>query len=286
MLRDPLVHFLAVGGCLFAFFLWRGDGDAPGRIVVTRAQVEQVIQTARLLEGREPTPAEVEALVEPFVREEVLYREALALGLDENDDEVRRRLVEKMQYLTEDIADPEPPTEDTLRAFYDSAPERFRIPERVTFDQVFFSPSQRGGALEEDVAEGLARLRAGAAPDEVGDRTPLESRLTDAERDRVRILFGDALTDAIFAATPGEWTGPYRSDFGLHLVRLVARSDSRLPAFDEIESEVRRVYAETRRQEANEAAYAEMRARYEVDIEWPGAGRDHPRAGLAEPDAP
>jgi len=273
MLRDPLVHFLAVGGCLFAFFLWRGNDEAPDRIVVTEAQVEQVMQTARVLEGRDPTPAEVEALLEPMVREEVLYREALALGLDENDDEVRRRLVEKMQYLSADIADPEPASDEALRAFYDSAPERFLIAERVTFDQVFFSPSQRGDALESDVAEGLARLRAGAAPAEVGDRTPLESRLTDAERDRVRILFGDTLTDAIFAAAPGEWIGPFRSDFGLHVVRLVARSAARQPAFDEIEDEVRQVYAETRRREANEAAYAEMRARYDVEIEWP-AGAD------------
>lgn len=276
MLRDPLVHFLAAGALLFAFFLWRGDPQAPETIVVTADQIEQVRRSATLLEGREPTQSEVEALVEPVIRDEVYYREALALGLDANDDEVRRRLIEKMRYLTEDIADPEPATEVELREFYDKDPARFLIPERVTFDQVFFSPSQRGEALDADAAAALERLRAGADPGELGDRTPLEDRLVDADGERVRILFGDDLTAAVFTAEPGDWLGPYRSDFGLHLVRVVERSEARQPAFDEIEDQVRQVFGEERRQAANEAAYAEMRSHYDVEVEWPDAPATEP----------
>lgn len=269
MHRDPLVHFLAIGACLFAFLFWKSDREAPERIVVTAAQVEQLRQASTLLEGRPPTRAELEALIEPVIREEIYYREALALGLDEDDDEVRRRLVEKMQYLSQDIADPEPASADELREFFASAPERFLIPERVTFDQVFFSPGQRGDALEADVARALEGLRAGGSPADFGDRTPLESRLVEAERERVSILFGDALTSAVFAAEPGVWLGPFASDFGLHVVRLVERTDARQPAFEEIENEVRRVFADERRREANAAAYADMRSRYDVAVDWP-----------------
>jgi hypothetical protein len=271
MLRDPLVHFLAAGAALFAFFIWRGDASAPERIVVTGAQVERVRQAAALLEGREPTSAELEALLEPMIREEIYYREALALGLDQNDDEVRTRLIEKMRYLTEDIADPQPASVEELQAFYERDPARFMIPERVTFDQVFFSPSQRGEGIEGDVAQALEALRSGAPPAEVGDRTPLESRLVDAGRERIAILFGEALTAAVFSAEPGVWLGPYRSDFGLHLVRLVERSAARQPPFAEIEAQVRETFGEDRRRAANEAAYRDMRARYAVEIEWPEA---------------
>ena len=209
--------------------------------------------------------------VEPLVRDEVMYREALALGLDENDDEVRRRLIEKMTYLTQDLADPEPSSEATLREFYEANPDTFTIPALVSFDQVFFSPGTRGDALEADVAAGLAALRAGSTPAEVGDRTPLRESYDDAPREQVAVLFGYELADALFETAAGEWTGPFRSDFGLHVVRLRGRSDARLPPYDEIAARVAEQYGAERRREANERAYREMRARYDIIIEQPAA---------------
>jgi hypothetical protein len=272
LLKDPLVHFLLIGAAMFALFLWRGEagGDAE-RIVVPAERVQQVSQTAAVVQGRQPSRAELEQLVEPVIREEIYYREALALGLDVNDDEVRRRLVEKMQYLTEDLADPEPASEAELIAFFESAPERFAIPALVTFDQVFFSPNVRGESLDADVAAGVDALRGGAAPADVGDRTPLQERFADAPRDRIGVLFGEVMTDAIFTAAPGDWSGPYQSDFGLHLVRVVSRSDARQPAFDEVREQVAQTFAADRRLAANQAAYAEMRARYDVVVEWPAS---------------
>jgi hypothetical protein len=247
---------------------------------VTAEQVAQARAAAAVLQGREPTAEELAALVEPTVREEVLYREALALGLDENDDEVRRRLVEKMSYLTEDLADPEPGSAQELRAFYASSPELFTIPALVSFDQVFFSPGARGAALDADAAAGLAALRAGRAPADVGDRTPLRESYDDAPREQVAVLFGDALAEALFTASPGDWTGPFRSDFGLHVVRLRSRSEARLPPYDEIAARVAEELGAQRRREANEKAYREMRARYDVVIE---TLEESPPAGPAPP---
>lgn len=273
LLKDPLVHFLAIGALLFAISAWRGEPVSAGRerIVVTAAQVEQARSAAAALQGRDPTPDELRALLEPTIRDEVFYREALALGLDVDDDEVRRRLVEKMSYLTQGLADPEPSSADELRAFYDASPEIFTIPQLVSFDQAFFSPAERGAALEADVAAGLAELRAGRAPGEVGDRTPLRESYDDAPREQVAVLFGDELAEALFTGEPGEWSGPYRSDFGLHLVRLRSRSAARLPPYDEIAARVAEEYAAARRREADARAYQEMRDRYEVVIEAPPA---------------
>jgi hypothetical protein len=271
LLKDPLVHFLAVGVALFAVSAWRGESVSAGReeIVVTAEQVAQARAAAAVLQGREPTPAELDALIEPTVRDEVMYREALALGLDENDDEVRRRLVEKMNYLTQDLADPEPSSEEALRQFYTANPDVFTIPSLVSFDQVFFSPGTRGDRLEADAAAGLAALRAGRVPAEVGDRTPLRESYDDAPREQVAVLFGDELAESLFGTAPGDWTGPFRSDFGLHVVRLRNRSEARLPPYDEIPARVAEEFGAQRRREANERAYLEMRSRYDVVIEQP-----------------
>lgn len=273
LLKDPLIHFLLAGGVLFALFYLRGDDavDEGQRIVFDAEAVERLRNEAALLRGRTPTPEELRAVVEPAIREEVMYREALALGLDVDDDQVRDRLIEKMRYLTEDLADPEPASEQALRAFFAASPELFRIPETVTFDQKFFSPRERGEALRADVEAALAALRDGADGQALGDRTPLQDRFVAAPRERVEVLFGRALTDAVFSMAPGEWQGPFESDFGLHLVRLVERTEARQPSFDEVRDVASEVFAEQRRAEANRAAYERMRARYEIVVEWPDA---------------
>jgi len=270
-LKDPLVHFLLIGASLFVLSAWRGERIRGGRerIVVTADQVAQVRDAAELLKGRAPTDEELAALIEPTIRDEVLYREALALKLDVNDDEVRRRLVDKMSYLTQDTADPAPSSDAELRRFYDESPARFETPELATFDQVFFSPAERGDSVDAVAKAGLAALRSGRSPDEVGDHTPLRGIYENAPRDQVEVLFGDAVAEALFTMPPGDWTGPFKSDFGLHAVRLRARSARRLPPFDEIRDQVAAEFAVDRRRERNEAEYRRMRAHYDVVVEKP-----------------
>jgi len=270
-LKDPLVHFLLIGASLFALSAWRGERIRGGRerIVVTADQVAQVRDAAELLKGRAPTDEELAALIEPTIRDEVLYREALALKLDVNDDEVRRRLVDKMSYLTQDTADPAPSSDAELRRFYDESSARFERPELATFDQVFFSPAERGDSVDAVAKAGLAALRSGRSPDEVGDHTPLRGIYENAPRDQVEVLFGDAVAEALFTMPPGDWTGPFKSDFGLHAVRLRARSARRLPPFDEIRDQVAAEFAADRRRERNEAEYRRMRAHYDVVVEKP-----------------
>jgi len=269
--KDPLIHFLLIGGLLFAVLSWFGSYNAagPGReqIVISAAEVAAISRQAELLQGRAPTGAELERLVEQAVRDEVYYREALALGLDENDDEVRRRLIDKMRYLAENVADPEPPESD-LVAWFEANAARFRIPELATFDQVFFSPRMRGETVVADAEAALEELRAGASAEGLGDSTPLSNRLEAADPDRVRVLFGEALTDAVFGTPPGEWIGPFESDFGWHLVRVTGRSEARDPEFAEVEARVREAYGAEQLAAANERAFEDMRSNFDIAVQW------------------
>jgi peptidyl-prolyl cis-trans isomerase C len=270
IIKDPLLHFLLIGALIFVVFAWLDDDDADDvaqRIVISSTDVEQAVQLATMLRGREPDRDEIAQLLEPLIREQVLYREARALGLDRDDETVRLRLVEKMTFLTEDLVEPDLPDDQTLRDFYDADPARFVIPARVTFEQLYFDPRQRGDALAADIDAALARLAAGESV--AGDSSPLQARYTDAPYEQVEILFGETFADAMFGEPPGTWYGPFESGFGMHLARLVERTPERQPSFDEARATVLDRYMDERRREANEAEYRRMRDRYEVVIDWP-----------------
>jgi peptidyl-prolyl cis-trans isomerase C len=269
IIKDPLIHFLLIGALIFLVFAWLDDDEDefPQRIVIALADVEQAVQLATMLRGSEPDRDEVAQLLEPLIREQVLYREARALGLDRDDETVRLRLVEKMLFLTEDLVEPESPDEQTLRDFYDADPARFVIPARVTFEQLYFNPRQRGDALAADIDSALARLASGDSVE--ADSSPLQSRYGDAPYEQVEILFGETFADAMFSEQPGQWYGPFQSDFGTHLARLVERTPARQPAFDEARETVLDRYMQERRREANEAEYRRMREQYEIVIDWP-----------------
>jgi len=269
LLRDPLIHFLLVGAVLFAVLTWRDETPAPDEIHVSADQVRSALRTRLPGQGAQLTAEELDSLVESLVRDEVYYREALALGLDVDDDQVRTRLVEKIRYLTEDLADPEPPDEAALQSFFDADPQRFAIAEAVSFDHVFFSPSQRGSSALADARAALEALEAGAEPATLGDSTPLGNSFSQAPAERLRILFGDAMTRAVFAAEPGVWSGPFESDFGLHLVRVTSRRPARQPSFSEAREAVLEAWAADQRVRRNAAAYARMRERYDVVVDWP-----------------
>jgi peptidyl-prolyl cis-trans isomerase C len=277
--RDPLVHFLLIGGLLFAVLSWFGAPPPADPelepITITADQVAEIERSAALLQGREPTRAELERLVRDAIRDEVYYRRAIELGLDANDDVVRQRLIEKMRYVTENTADPEPPEAD-LKAYFASHADRFRIPELVSFDQVFFSPRERGESARSDAEEALEALRDGADPARFGDRTPLDSRFEAADPDRVRVLFGEELTQAVFSAAVGEWLGPIESDFGWHVVRVIERSQARDPEFAEVEDAVRRTYADDRLAAANAAAFDAMRRHFDIAVQWQADSEPEP----------
>src|SRR5262245_3626845 len=290
-LREPLVHFLLLGAGIFALASLVGDraGGPEGRIRLGPADVELLRQGFERTWRRPPTPAELAGLVEERVREEVYYREALALGLDRDDTIVRRRLRQKLEFLAEDRA-VSPPTDADLEAWLRANPARFRNEPRVRFEQVFLSRDRRGERLRADAEALLARLRADARgadpagargadpagagsadPAALGDPLPLPAGGGEFSQSELAARFGSEFAGRVFELEPGGWQGPIDSAFGAHLVLVRERSPGREPALAEVREAVSRAWIAEARSRAREELYRELRARYDVEIELPTA---------------
>jgi len=277
-LREPLVHFLVLGTAIFALAHLVGDpGDGrPDRIALSAGDVEQLATGFERTWQRAPTAEELAGLVEDRIREEVYYREALALGLDRDDTIVRRRLRQKMEFLSEDLAATEP-TGAELEAWLRANPERFRIPPRTAFRQVFLSRERRGDRVRADAERLLATLRAGDGgvdPAALGDPLPLPAEGSDLSESEVARLFGTGFAARLFALEPGGWEGPVESAYGVHLVFARERSPGRDPELAEVREAVAREWIAERRSRAREDFYRELRERYDVRIAIPEARAD------------
>ena len=270
ILREPLVQFLLVGMALFGAWHVIGPAhaarDKANRIVITDDDLRQ-IALVWVSQGRPPpTPQQMQALVETRVREEVLYREALALGLDKDDAIVRRQLARKMEFVAEDLSKLEEPTPGELGAWYGNNKERFALPARATFRQVYFSPDRRGANARADAAAVLAQLAGKPidAPVATGDPFMLQSSYGDRSLEVVAKEFGPPFARAIAGVAPGAWTGPVESGYGWHLVFVDALTARQVPEFEAIEAEVKSAWVEDHRERTRTRLYASMRARYEV----------------------
>jgi hypothetical protein len=274
LLHEPLVHFFVLGAALFGLFalVGRPSGERQERIVVTAGQIENLAATFARTWQRPPTPLELEALIDDHVRDEVYAREAAALGLERDDVVVRRRLRQKMEFLTEEAAESAPPTDEQLAAFLAARPDAYRIEPRLAFRQVYLSRDRRGDAVEADAPAALARLDA-QGPDadvsKLGDPLLLPDDVALSSRSDIARLFGEPFAARLLEATPGRWVGPIESGYGLHLVYVRRREDGRLPALDEVRDAVTRDWQLAHRKEALENAYSALRDRYAVTIERP-----------------
>jgi hypothetical protein len=246
-----------------------GSG-ATGKIVVTAGQVERLSSGFAKNWQRPPTDAELSGLIDDWVREEIATREAMALGLDKDDSVVRRRLRQKMEFVSDDIAAQVAPTDADLNAYLQAHPESFRVEARFTFSQVYLDPAKHGAHLAEDAAQLLARLKqAGAKADisALGDSILLEHTLQSAPASEVAKQFGEEFAAALGRVVLGEWQGPVESGYGAHLVLVSQRTEGRLPALSEAREVVRREWGNARRLEGNERFYQELLKRYTVTIE-------------------
>ena len=251
---------------------------APGRghqIVVTAQKRQWLAGRWEHQWRRPPTGEELGQLVEDFVREEVLYREALALGLDLADLVVRRRLVQKMEVLA--FADSAPLGDAGVMGYFLAHREDYRLPERVTFAHVFFSAAARGARAAADARAARTGLRGAGAADAagVGDPPVAASPVTAATRRQVGDRFGAQFADAVFALQPGTWDGPVPSAHGQHLVLVTEHAAARLPELAEVSGRVAADMDAERRAGAVDAMYARLRARYEVIDDGSAGPEDH-----------
>ncbi|MEQ1894140.1 MAG: peptidylprolyl isomerase, partial [Planctomycetota bacterium] len=204
------------------------------------------------------------------VREEVYCREAVALGLDQEDTVIRRRLRQKMEFVSDDIAALVEPTEAELDAYLRTHADSFRVDPRFTFEQVYLDPQKHGERLADEVAQLLAQLNQagdGLEASALGDSRLLESQFTGLPTSEVAKQFGESFALELERLEPGRWQGPVESGYGVHLVSVSERTEGRLPALSEVRDAVRREWDNARRLAGNEAFYQELLGRYRVTIE-------------------
>jgi hypothetical protein len=284
LLHEPLVHFLVLGGALFLLFAAANQHSAsePGKIVVTQGQIEHLAVGFARTWRRPPSSEELEGLIRDFVREEVYYREAVAMGLDRDDTVIRRRLQQKLEFVSEDVASLAEPSDADLRALMGSHPHKFEAERRFTFSQVYLDPQRHRGSIARDAAVLRAQLqRNGADADlaNAGDAFLLADRFEAFPRRELVKLFGEDFAVALDSLPIGDWEGPVASGYGSHLVRLIERTASRSPALDEVRDRVRREWADLQRQKANEAFFQKLIGQYTVVIERPKVATGESEAG-------
>jgi hypothetical protein len=273
VLREPLLHFVVLGTLLFALYgAVAGPSPESHRIVVEPGRAETLAATFQATWQRPPTPEELRGLIDSYVREEILYREAVALGLDRDDVIVRRRMAQKMELLASSFASGDPPGDDALEAWLRDHPERYRTEPRLWFQQVYLSPDRRGPALEADATHLLEKLRAGAPPDgaeSAGDPISLPPELRDASLSDVARLFGEGFAARLAELPIGAWQGPVDSGYGIHLVRIEKRAAGRLPGLPEVRDAVLRDWRSDQEKQLQERFYQSLRQQYQVVIEAP-----------------
>ena len=284
LLREPLLHFLLIGAVLFAAyrFLQPASIATPASNQI-QLSFDELAQLAVLFQSqwrRDPTPEEFRRMVEQKVQSEVLYREALAMGLDKDDEIVKRRMMQKMQFLAEDVAAAHEPTSVELKQWFAKNTGKFAFPPRVSFRHLYFSPDKRGKNARDNAAKALAQI-AGQPEDtklaaSVADPFMFQDYYRDRAPDYLGKEFGPQFAQAVEKLSTGSWQGPIESGFGWHLVFVDTMTPGRVPEFEEIESEVKTAWLSEKKTLAWEKAYKEMRAKYTVLMPVPaenGAGK-------------
>ena len=274
LFREPLFHFLVAGTVLLGgaklFERLTNANNNANRIQVSAPEIQRLREVWIRQWGHAPDARQMQSLIDDYVREEVLYREALASGLEKDDTIIRRRLVEKMEFLSQEVASAAP-SEKAVREYFEGNPEKFRIPAEVAFSHVYFSTSKRGSTAEGDASRalvGLSSRRISAAQFAgMGDPFMLQNEYPLQTQQQVKELFGEEFAGKVFQLEPGAWAGPLRSGYGFHLVRILQKHPSRVPELAEVRGQVLTDFKNRRLQTASEAFYSQLRRGYQVEVD-------------------
>jgi hypothetical protein len=267
LIHEPLMHFLVAGVLIFAVYNAFDEAaveSSSNAIVIGDTEMQFLRAQHEKLWGRPPTDRELAPLVQEFVREEVLYREGVAMGLDQDDVIVRRRIGQKMEFLIGDLAVPAEPDDETLTTYLEANRDKYLEPPHLTFTHVYFNVDQRGEQARADAASALIEIGNRERAPEVGDRFALSVDYAGKTTRELDQTFGSAFGEQLLAAPVGQWSGPLESAYGLHLVRVLARTEPRLPDFDELRDRLSADYSFETRQAANTLALERLTERYRV----------------------
>jgi peptidyl-prolyl cis-trans isomerase C len=271
-LRQPLLHFLIAGFALFVLYggLHRSTvNQDPQRIEITPEVVQRIAISWLARWQRPASEQQLQGLIDEYVKEEILYREALKLGLDKDDTIIRRRLAQKMDFLAEDVASLREPAPGVLEAWYNQHQGQYAPPPLATFHHLFFALDKRGAdaqAQAQAALRGLTDKNSGE-----GDAFMFKSAYTEQSQDQVARVFGSTFALSLFKQTPGSWVGPVESGFGWHLVWVDALAKPPAPPFETVAQQVKSDWLSEQRSESKRTSFDALKARYEVVVMMPAS---------------
>jgi len=289
--RDPLVHFLLAGLVLFTALSWIAPDDENQRDILVdhdslltfiqyRTKVFQPELAAKRLEAL--SSEERRNLIRDFIEEEAMYREAISMGLEGDDYVIRRRMVQKLEFITQGFVEQELELNDSdLTDFFAQNSQDYYIDPSITFTHVFLSQEKQGkGAGVGQTLSIKAQSQLKLLHDKnvsfsqaigYGDRFPFHVNYVERTPEFVASHFGQAFSDEVFALTAGEddggkntWYGPFQSQYGLHLVNVSERLEGRLPKFDEVKGIVSQDFRQAQIRQHQQKAIAEIVAQYNI----------------------
>jgi peptidyl-prolyl cis-trans isomerase C len=271
-LRQPLLHFLIAGFALFVLYggLHRSTvNQDPQRIEITPEVVQRIAISWLARWQRPASEQQLQGLIDEYVKEEILYREALKLGLDKDDTIIRRRLAQKMDFLAEDVASLREPAPGVLEAWYNQHQDQYAPPPLATFHHLFFALDKRGTDAQTQAQAALRGLTDKNSGE--GDAFLFKSAYTEQSQDQVARVFGSKFALSLFKQTLGSWVGPVESGFGWHLVWVDALAKPPAPPFETVAQQVKSDWLSEQRRESKRTSFDALKARYEVVVMMPAS---------------
>lgn len=277
-LREPLLHFVVAAGLVFlAFSLVEGPDREDRDITITREHVEQLAAVFSSTWQRPPADQEVKALIDDYVREEILVREALRLGLDQGDTVIRRRLRQKMEFMQEAEAAALTPAAGELEAYFEANKAGFEKEPQLALEQVFIDPRKHGDATDAAVATMIQRLQADTniQMSELGDPSMLPQSVQLSPLSTIKSIFGPAFGEMVATLPVGQLSAPVKSEYGVHIVRITRRENGETPELADVRDAVLRQWREAKQAEMLRERLDALLKSYRVTIE-SGAGAGNP----------
>ena len=273
-LREPLVQFLFLGGLIYlayGLFAPQSEEENERKIIVSEAKVQWMHDSWSKRWNRLPTQKELDGLIQQYIKETVLYKEAVNMGLDKEDGIIRRRLAQKVEFLAKDLVVYTPPTEEDLKKYYDTHQDKYTPDVTYTFTQIYFDPDKRGESTLDDankvketlVAQGTMMQKIEGLGDDYMTANYFEAQTPM----QIRKNFGSGFAQSLIALKTGVWQGPVLSGFGTHLVFVNEVISPPVPAFEEIKARVAEDWVSDKREELNDAFYKALKAEYTIVVE-------------------
>lgn len=274
LFKEPLIQFLIIGAAIYGAYALFGSPEEDYRdniILVDSNRINAMISEWESRWQRPPTRQEIDGLIQQYIKEDVLYRQAVSMGLNEDDPITRRRMAQKLEFLTSDLAQMQEPAEGELETFFEENEAAYRDPDRISFSHIFIDPDARGDATLDDADQLLAQLKAEGEPTEEmlqqGDRFMLQNYFAAASERDIRRQLGSGFAESVMALEPGQWHGPVLSGYGVHLVYVFAYQEAPAPQFEAVRERVLEDWHTVKREEFNQQFLESLKERFEIIVD-------------------